>query len=128
MIGTKKLSTQQIAALRRLATKGPEQTPGGSPTSGREASAWHRTMSSLVRRGLALKTRNGASTFFRIAGAGLRYLEEELCDTPSPGDAVHIEENKLSGHASNVFAHEGGDRYATVDGGRGTKPRDEVSP
>jgi hypothetical protein len=54
---TRRLSASQLRMLRRLA-RGSELAPGGQPHSGREASAWYRTLKVLVRNGLASRAGN----------------------------------------------------------------------
>lgn len=73
-----RLSRPQVAMLRRLA-KHEEQTPGGTPDSGRRAAAWHRTLAVLVDRGLAdcIRRPHPSAALARITQAGRQWLSEQ---------------------------------------------------
>lgn len=77
-----KLTGPQLAMLRRLA-QGPEMTPGGTPDSGRQASAWHRTLDVLVRRGLATRTTNGCTAHATITDAGRVWVDRPPQGAPT---------------------------------------------
>ncbi len=77
----KPLTASQYDMLRRLADA-PEMTPGGTPDSGRHASAWHRTLDVLVRRGLATRTSHGRAAHASITPEGRAMLARETMNGP----------------------------------------------
>lgn len=72
---TPRLSRPQQAMLARLGNTGEELTPGGTRDSGRDASAWHRTLAVLVRLGLA--SRASGSVVARITPQGRAWLASQ---------------------------------------------------
>ncbi len=73
------LSTAQLLMLARLA-EAPrgENVPGGQAQSGRDASAWHRTLAVLVRLRLATRHFNGpGSGWALITPAGRALLADQ---------------------------------------------------
>lgn len=71
----KRLSKAQLALMMRLAEYGQEESPFGyGRNSGRLASSWHRTVSSLVKAGLVVRERYGDHFMARLTPSGRQWL------------------------------------------------------
>lgn len=73
-----RLSVTQVAMLMRLGEHpNQDESPYGyGRDSGRAASAWHRTVKSLVARGLVRCDRYGDHYMARLAPAGRQWLAD----------------------------------------------------
>ncbi len=73
-----RLSVTQVAMLMRLGEHpNQDESPFGyGRDSGRAASAWHRTVQSLVMRGLVRRDRYGDHYMARLTQAGRQWLAD----------------------------------------------------